>query len=430
MRVYIGPGESLEGTVRVPGSKNYTTRYIWASALSSGESTVLAPAWNDDALALLSCCRELGAESKEENDRLIIKGFGRNFKEVRTLDPGNGGLVLRLLLAFGLLLPEVKYITSYPESLGKRPQGDLLKVLRELGAEVEDNNGCLPITVRGKKPLFRREIEISGRVSSQFATALMFIAPLVGGLSLRITGGLSSRPPLATTLKVMEECGIPVAADWEKLIFVIPGGEYIPGVYRVPGDYPAASALLAAASVLPSRVALTGLLPDDVQGEKAVLPYLKSMGVRLIQTERGVEITGSGKLRAVDFQGDEAIDAVLSMGAVAALATGTTRFRGVANLRYKESDRISDFAGELRKLGVRVEEFPSEFQITGNPGGYEGGVTIDAHHDHRIVMAFSVLALRTEKGLVIDGAEHVKKSYPDFFRDLRSLGATVKVLSL
>jgi len=428
VRVYVGPGSAFKGEVTVPGSKNYTSRYIWLSALTEGESTITSPALNDDARSLIECCRKLGAKINIERNVLRVKGFGRHGREVQTLDPGNGGLVLRLLLAYGLFLSTTRYVSSYPESLGKRPQGDLVDALRELGAEVEDNRGCLPIVIHGQKLLAKRDVTLSGRVSSQFATALLLVAPLLGGLTLRINQPLSSRPPLATTIRVMAEAGIKVEADWEHLRFVVPAGSYRSASYRVPGDYPGASALLAAAAIQESHVVLKRLLLDDVQGERAVIPYLQKMGVEIIPGPEGVLVKGGQPLKAQDFSGEEATDAVLSMAAVAACGEGRSRFMRVGNLRWKESDRISDFARELKKIGVKVEEYPEEFSITGNPKGYEGGVSIDAHHDHRIIMACSALALRTKQGLTIDGAEHVSKSYPDFFKDLASLGANVEVV--
>ncbi|HEY8391195.1 MAG TPA: 3-phosphoshikimate 1-carboxyvinyltransferase [Capillibacterium sp.] len=425
MKIYVGPATRLQGKVRVPPSKNYTSRYIWVSALTEGESVVVNPATNDDAQALLACCRRLGAAIRQEGEKLRIKGFGGRPSSPGVLDPGNGGLILRLLLPVGLLLPEVKYTTSYPASLGKRPQGDLLTVLRQLGAEVEDVDGHLPITVRGGRPLRQRTVTVSGRVSSQFATALLFIAPLLGGLTVTIDGGLVSRPPLATTLAVMAEAGITPEADWTRLVFAVPAGAYRPGTYRVPGDYPAASALLAAAALVPSDVTLSPLHPADQQGEKQILPYLERLGVAVERTGDEVRVRGGAPLTAHPFNGAEAIDAVLSMAAVASLAEGTTVFSQVANLRWKESDRIGDLARNLRRLGVAITETADGFIIKGNPRGYEGGIELDACQDHRLVMAFAVLALRTEKGLIINGAEHVSKSYPGFFQDLAALGARI-----
>jgi 3-phosphoshikimate 1-carboxyvinyltransferase len=430
VKIYVGPATYLQGKVRVPPSKNYTSRYIWVSALTEGESVLVNPADNDDAQALLACCRQLGADFRWEKEKLWIKGFGPNPRPPGVLDPGNGGLILRLLLPVGLLLPEVKYVTSYPASLGKRPQGDLLTVFRQMGAEVEDRDGHLPITIRGGHPLRQREVEVSGRVSSQFATALLFIAPLLGGLSLRITGGLASRPPLATTLAVMTEAGITPQADWDQLAFRVSAGAYQAGTYRVPGDYPAASALLAAAALVPSAVTLLPLDPADGQGEKKIIPYLQQMGVAVERKGDEIRVRGGTSLTARDFNGEEAIDAVLSMAAVAALAEGTTVFSRVANLRWKESDRIGDLARGLRQIGVTINETADGFIIKGKPQGYEGGIEVDACQDHRLVMTFAVLALRTKKGLVINGAEHVSKSYPGFFKDLAALGAPIEKQSL
>lgn len=427
MKVFVGPASRLQGKVRVPPSKNYTSRYIWVSALAEGESVVRDPATNDDARALLACCQRLGAKVQVDEGTVRISGFGRNPRSPGVLDPGNGGLILRLLLPVGLLLPEVHYTTSYPESLGKRPQGHLLAALRDLGAEVEDVDGHLPITIRGGRPLTRRTVVVSGRISSQYATALLMIAPLLGGLSLQITEGLVSRPPLATTLQVMAEAGVTPQADWAQLRFTVLAGDYQPGVYHVPGDYPAASAILAAAALVPSAVTLYPLNPADRQGEKQVIPYLQQMGVAVARNGQEVTIRGGSPLRAVDFNGEEAIDAVLSMAAVACLAEGTTTFSQVANLRWKESDRIGDLARGLRQIGVAVTETADGFVISGNPAGYEGGIELDGCQDHRLIMTYAVLALRTRKGLVINGAEHVSKSYPGFFTALQELGATVEV---
>lgn len=429
MKVYVGPGTRLLGTVRAPASKNYTSRYLWVAALTEGESLIHCPADNDDALALLACCRRLGAKISKEQDLIRMQGFGRNPLAPGTLDPGNGGLVLRLLMAIGLLLPEVKYISQHPHSLGKRPQGDLIKALRELGAEVEAVDGHLPITIRGGRLLRQREVRLSGKVSSQFATSLLMIAPLLGGISLSITDQLSSQPPVATTLQVIREAGIEPQADWPNLSFKIPGGRYQPRVYRVPGDYPAASALLAAAALLPSAVTVLNLHPDDEQGEKLVIPYLRQLGAKILTSDHRVTINGGNLLMAADFNGEHAIDAVLSMVAVACLAEGMTTFRGVGNLRWKESDRIGDLTRELRKLEVEVREHDDGLTIKGQPAGYEGGMEINTYQDHRMVMTFAVLALRTRRGLVLNDAEHVRKSYPGFFTDLASLGANVDYIS-
>ena len=150
MLAKVYPVSFLEGSVAAPPSKNYTSRYIWLAALTQAETRINRPALNDDAKSLIAACRQLGAQIFEEHDRLIIRGFGDKPQPIRGLNPGNGGLVLRLLLALGIWLPDVTYSTDYLDSLGKRPQGDLLKSLESLGVHVESNDDCLPIRLQGR----------------------------------------------------------------------------------------------------------------------------------------------------------------------------------------------------------------------------------------------------------------------------------------
>lgn len=426
MLAIIKPTKRLEGSVEAPPSKNYTSRYMWVAALTAGVSEVIRPAWNDDARALIEACRALGAEISEAEDRLVIRGFSGAPLPVSALNPGNGGLILRLLLALGICLPDVVFTTEYMDSLGRRPQDDLLEALTQLGVEVQAKDGRLPIRLKGQGCQGGIEVKVSGAKSSQFATALLLVAPLLPkGLSIRIVDGLRSRPPLQTTLDVMKEAGVLVEADWDRLCFKVPAGSgYQPRIYRVPGDYPGAAAVLAAAAVLPSRVRVSELYPD-AQGERRVLDGLAQMGVDLRYDGKTVAISGGQPLRGISFNGDEAIDGVLAMAAVAAFAEGETCFYQVGNLRFKESDRIGDFAAELRKIGIDVTEGAEELIIRGRPAGYDGDVEIDAHHDHRIIMAATVVGLASRKGLRIHGAEHISKSFPEFFETMIKLGASI-----
>lgn len=150
------------------------------------------------------------------------------------------------------------------------------------------------------------------------------------------------------------------------------------------------------------------------------------MGVPLTHNQGTVHIRGDGQLRAVEFDGDQATDAVLAMVAAAVFAKGTSRFYNVENLRYKECDRISDFRAELLKAGAYVEEARDEIIVHGLPEGVKGGVEINAHYDHRVIMALTVVGLRSDEGLIIRDAHHVAKSYPQYFEHLRSLGAVIE----
>lgn len=426
MIAHIPPCETLRGTVAAPPSKNYTTRFLLAAALAEGESLVENPAANDDALAMQGCLRALGAAIEPAGGGLAVRGFGANPKPRAHLNVGNAGAVLRFLLGTAALAREITFHTPFPGSLGRRPNGDLLRALGDLGVETESSDGRLPITVRGNRPR-GGGIRLSGSTSSQFLSSLLFLAPLLPeGLEIRVTDGLRSRAAVLTTLEVLARAGVRAEADWENLVFHVPGGQaYRPGRFTVNGDYPAALSILAPAAILAGEVTVTGLFPDS-QGERAAVEALAAMGAGVFRGEDRVRLVGGGPLRGIDMDGDGIIDAVLSLAAAASFAGGASVFHRVGHLRHKESDRLGDFALEMNRAGLAVEPRGESLHVSGRPEGIEGGVTVSAHEDHRLVMALAAVGLRARRGLTIEGAEHVSKSYPGFFEALSSLGAAVR----
>jgi 3-phosphoshikimate 1-carboxyvinyltransferase len=427
MKIRVNPAKSLIGNLKAQPSKNYTTRYLLVSALAKGRSIVRSPARSEDAEALIGCLRSLGADIKINGDDCFVNGFGKNPDNPGVLNPRNAGTVLRLLLGTASLLPEIQFTTDYPESLGKRPNHDLLDALSQLGAVCESDKGRLPITIRGGN-LHGGKITVSGYKSSQFLSSLLFLAPLIGEtVEINVVNGLKSKPAVRTTLEVMAEAGITVDAAPDLMHFQIKGGqEYKSREYDVNGDWPGSSAILSAAAVCPgSDLCLNGLFRDQ-QGERDILQVLKKMGADIEYDGKSVHIKGGAPLHGVEFDGDMATDAVLAMVGAACFAEGRSRFYNVENLRLKECDRISEPLAELKKLGVKCEEKQDEIIIIGNPGLYEGGIELDGRGDHRVIMMLSIASLRCKKGITIKDSEHIAKSYPDFFSHLELLGASIE----
>lgn len=427
MKAIIKPAARLSGEIQALSSKNYTTRYLLVGALAEGTSTIWYPAHSEDSDAMRRSIRDLGAFIREDAEKMTITGFGKHPAAVSELNVGNAGAVLRFLMAIAAFCPEVTFVNAYPESLGKRPHDDLIAALRQMGVEVDDNGGKLPITIRGGKPKGGL-ITVSGAVSSQFLSALLFMAPLLEEDSeIRVLHDLKSKIIVGQTLEVLELAGIQVEASADLMTYRIPGRQaYKPAEYAVQGDYPGSAAILAAAAVTASDVRVLRLSETSRQGERQVVDVLRAMGVPLTHQDQVVHVLGNGKLKAGEFDGDSFTDGVLAMVAASAFAEGTSRFYNIENLRYKECDRISDFVRELRKAGVDAEERQSEIVIHGSPEGVEGGVEIDAHFDHRVIMALSIVGLRSKNGLTIRDAEHVAKSYPHYFEHLRALGADIE----
>lgn len=428
MDMIVTPTPNLRGEIQALSSKNYTTRYLLAAALAEGTSTILYPALSEDGEAMRRCIRDLGAVIEEDAEKIVVTGFGRSPKPVKELNVGNAGAVLRFILSVASLVPgEVTFVNAYPQSLGKRPHDDLIAALQSMGVEIEHNGGRLPIKVKGGNPRGGK-IRVSGSVSSQYLSSLLFLTPLLDEDSeIEVLHDLKSKVVVGQTLEVLAQAGIQVEASDDLMFYRVPGRQkYRAQTYSVQGDYPGSAAVLAAAAVTNSDVKLHRLTEDSKQGERAVVDVLCAMNVPLTHRDGIVHVQGNGRLKAVEFDGDAFTDAVLAMVAASVFAEGTSRFYNVENLRYKECDRITDFLAELRKAGANVEEKRDEIIVHGRPEGVEGGVEIDAHFDHRVIMALSVVGLRAAKPIRIRDAHHVAKSYPQFFDHLKALGANVE----
>lgn len=430
MKAIVKPTAALNGEINALSSKNYTTRYLLVGALAEGTSTIYYPAHSEDSDAMRRCIKDLGAILEEDDEKITVTGFGRHPQEAGQLDVGNAGAVLRFLMSTAAFTSKLTFINRYPESLGKRPHDDLIETLQQMGVTVEHNNGKLPITISGGNPRGGK-LTVSGNVSSQFLSSLLFMTPLLKEDSeIQVLHDLKSKIIVGQTLEVLEQAGIRVEASADLMHYRIPGNQkYEAKNYIIQGDYPGSAAILAAAAVTSSDVTVNRLQENSRQGERAVVDVLRAMGTPLSHKDGVVRVQGTGELVAGEFDGDHFTDAVLAMVAAAVFARGTSRFYNVENLRYKECDRITDFVAELNKAGAHVEERQSEIIVHGKPEGVEGGVEIDAHFDHRVIMALTIVGLRSKQGLIIRDAHHVAKSYPHYFEHLSSLGANVELQS-
>lgn len=428
VKAIVTPTSHLKGEIQALSSKNYTTRFLLTSALAEGKSTIHFPAHSEDGEAMRRCIVDLGAQLVEDELKAEVTGFGKQPANIKQLDVGNAGAVLRFLMSVAALLPEVTFVNTYPDSLGKRPHDDLITALEQMNVKVTHNDGKLPITIHGGNPQ-GGSIQVSGEVSSQYLSSLLFLTPLLKENSeIEVLGDLKSKVVVGQTLEVIEQAGVRIEANDDLTYFKVPGNQaYEAREYVVEGDYPGSAAILAAAAVTHSDVRVLRLNEHSKQGERAVVDVLRAMGVDLTHSDGVVHVRGNQKLKAVEFDGDAFTDGVLAMVAAAVFAEGTSRFYNVENLRYKECDRITDYLNELRKAGAHVEERQSEIIVHGRPEGVEGGVEINAHFDHRVIMALTIVGLRSQKGLIIRDAHHVAKSYPQYFEHLQALGAQVRL---
>ncbi len=423
--VTIHRTDRLQGQVSAPPSKAYTQRMVIAAALAHGTSKLLHPLISEDSEATLRAVTALGAKvDQTENCWTITGSAPKNVK--KRIDCGDSGATLRFMIPVAALAPGPS-VFILGSGLANRPVQPLLDSLVKLGAQthVEKNTSKTTVQVEGGG-LRGGRTSMPGDVSSQFVSGLMFACPLAkADTQLTLTSLLESKSYVLMTENVLAKRGITVTISEDFSHIKIPGQQtYEPLDVKVPGDFSSAAFLLAAAAITESKVTISNLDYGSIQGDKAIVRILKQMGVNCKVCEEQIEVAGTGNvLQASDVDARDIPDLVPVLAALACYAEGTTHIHDAERLRLKESDRLNALFMELRKMGAEIEMDESSLTIKG-PAKLHGA-TIESHNDHRIAMACAVAALRAEGETVIQDAECIRKSYPQFFTDVALLEVDV-----
>lgn len=396
MKIRIYPSKA-RGEVAAPPSKSYAHRALICAALADGESVVHHLAFSKDIEATISCLRALGAEIRLEGDTAYITGvdlreaIGKNAE----LFCCESGSTLRFLIPLCLMSGERRVFRGSPY-LFSRPLSVYEKIADENGFLFEKAFDSL--TVAGK--LRSGVYEVRGDISSQFISGLLFSLPLLDGDSeLRILPPVESKPYIEMTVKALRDFGIEITQK-ANTFFIKGNQHYSKKEIKVEGDCSNA-AFFEALNYAGSEVKIAGLNPDTIQGDRV----FKILFEKIKNGDAPIDISDCPDLGPVLF-------------AVSALCGGG-RFTGTYRLKIKESDRANAMKQELSKLGVRMDVEENDVTV------YSGELhpptePLFGHNDHRIVMAMSVLL--TVTGGVIDGAQAVEKSFPDYFEKLQELG--------
>lgn len=428
MRVFIAKS-SIKGEVFAPPSKSYTHRAVTLGALSK-EAIIHRPLISADTLATIRACEMFGAGIERQEDTLRIQGVnGKPGVPEDVIDAANSGTTLRLMTAIAALTDGITVLTG-DASLRSRPNGPLLEVLNKLGVKACSTRGNerAPIVVKGG--LEGAIAKIDGSISSQFISALLIACPLAeSSTTLSIIGEMKSKPYVDVTLEMLELAGAEIHTDMHNSTkFIIPGKQrYSLKEYTVPGDFSSVSYLLAAAALNEgSKVTIKNLFPSK-QGDLVIIETLKRMDadINWEKSTGTVTVKGGKKLKAINFDAGAAPDLVPTVAVLAAFAKGTTKIENAEHVRYKETDRLHALATELPKLGAQLKEEKDSLVLTGVP---LKGASLHGWHDHRIVMALAVAGMALGN-TSIDTTESISVSYPDFFKDMCSLGAKIKKIS-
>ncbi len=366
----------------------------------------------------------LGARLKEEGSVLRVESNGVH-PVTNEITCGESGLSIRMFTPL-VALSDKEITVSGTGSLTTRPMDFFDEILPLLGVRVQSKKGKLPLTIKG--PVQPKDITIDGSLSSQFLTGLLMAYAAADAKAVSINvNNLKSRPYIDLTLRVMKEFGLktPENRNYESFYFdqaghVLPQGRRD---YTVEGDWSGGAFLLVAGAIA-GDITVSGLDVFSTQADKAILEALSACGAGLSVQASHIEVRAL-PLQAFHFNATDCPDLFPPLVALAACCKGTTAIEGVSRLAHKESNRALTLQQEFGKMGVEIA-LQDDLMLVKGGGGIRGAV-VHSHHDHRIAMACAVAALRAEGETVIEEANAIDKSYPDFYDHIKSLGAIVSL---
>jgi 3-phosphoshikimate 1-carboxyvinyltransferase len=420
MYTVSNPTKKLKGSIELTASKSESNRALIIQALSKEKFEIKNLATAQDTQTLQQILTA---------DKKYLKGNAD--PGIQTYDVGPAGTTMRFLTAYFATTPGTRILTG-SERMKQRPIGTLVDALRELGAKITytENEGYPPIQVEGKT-LKGGEIAIDGNISSQFISALLLVSPsLQNGLVINFKGDVTSRPYINMTLKMMQE--FEVYGTWHENSISVSRQKYQRNsdsdyAYMVEGDWSAASYWYAFAA-LADEVDFTikGLKSSSLQGDSIVSELFTFFNVNTTYSNDGIHL----KKKMINnqhfgFDFSDCPDIAQTIAIVAGLLKVPAYFNGLHTLRIKETDRVSALKKELIKAGINVEIIDdSSMQVT-TPELFSPAAAIETYDDHRMAMAFAALAMKFD-AVMIEHPDVVRKSYPDFWNDLKKAGFTIE----
>ena len=424
MKVTIHPSQ-LKGIIQAPASKSSMQRALAAALLTKGTSIISNPGHSNDDKAAMKVIEALGSIIEKQGDKLIIESNGVN-PVADEVSCGESGLGIRMFTPI-IALSEKEITINGEGSLLTRPMDFFDEILPQLNVKVKSNNGKLPLVIQG--PLQPKNIEVDGSLSSQFITGLLMAYAAAGAKDATIkVNNLKSKPYINLTLEVMKQFGLKVPVNNNDEFYFNDSAHtshLTPHTYTVEGDW-SGSAFLLVAGAIAGPITIRGLDLTSTQADKVIVDALMAANAGIAIEAKGI-IIHPGEMDAFYFDATDCPDLFPPLVALAAYCKGKTTIKGVSRLTYKESNRALTLQDEFDKMGITINIEGDDMIIHG--GNVVKGADVHSHHDHRIAMACAIAGLKADSEMVIEEAQAVKKSYPDFWEDLKSLGANVSLPS-
>ena len=411
----------LAGKAEVPASKSETHRRLLCAGLSPELSVLERLTASQDTVATIRCLRALGADISGTEGTVRVRGFAHKPDLMPVLDCGESASTLRFFVPVAMTLTHGGIFRMHGR-LGQRP----MDVYRELFVPRgvlwrmrEGADGAAELTVTGG--LGAGDYVLPGNVSSQFVSGLLFALPMLDGDStLTVQPPVESAGYIAMTVRALQESGIEVREQavgvWE-----IPGRQrYRAQQGIVQGDWSQAAVLLCM-DALGADIEVTRACEASMQGDRAVLSFLESLGAKVIRSDDSLRVEAAGGLRGAVLDMRDTPDIAPILALVCQMAQGESRLTGCGRLRLKECDRLAATVSLLNALGGDAREDGDDIVVRGVPA-LRGGVTVDGFRDHRMVMLLSAAAAIAQKPVTVRGVEALEKSWPDYLDVYRALG--------
>ena len=420
MKVTIQPSQ-LKGIIQAPASKSSMQRACAAALLTKGKTIIQNPGRSNDDKAALGIIQSLGATTELVGEDWHVTSNGID-PVASKVNCGESGLSIRMFASIAALSEEEITITG-DGSLLTRPMNFFDEIFPKLNVEIKSNEGKLPLVIQG--PLQPANIEVDGSLSSQFLTGLLmaYAAADAKDVSIKVNN-LKSKPYIDLTLDVMKQFGLklPENRSYEEFYF---GNETYHSPltthhYTVEGDWSGGAFLLVAGAIA-GPISVRGLDLASTQADKAVVDALMAANAGIAMDAKAIQLVPA-EMNGFEFDATDCPDLFPPLVALASYCKGETSIKGVSRLTHKESNRALTLQEEFGKMGIRIE-LNDDIMII--HGGNVRGARVNSRHDHRIAMACAVAALKAKGEVIIDEAQAVKKSYPDFYRDLKQLGGAV-----
>ncbi len=443
MKITISPS-ALSGNILAPASKSSMQRACAAALVAKGKSVIYNPGHSNDDKAAMGIIKALGASIEKGEEVLRIdstafKGFTSvfspegNASEELEINCGEAGLSIRMFTPLAALTANKITITG-EGSLVTRPMDFFDEILPQVGVKIHSNGGKLPLEIQG--PLVPGNITVDGSLSSQFLTGLLLAYAAstnaytgkkegLDTVSIKVEN-LKSKPYIDLTLDVMQKFGLNMPENRNYTEFVFRYQDNLPAAdreiaYTVEGDWSGGAFLLVAGAIA-GHITVRGLSMMSTQADKKIIEALMSANAGMAIDAKGVQLHAA-PMQAFEFDATDCPDLFPPLVALAAYCKGITQIKGVSRLAHKESDRGITLQEEFGKMGLQIDLEGDIMRIHGGNG--LKGALVHSRHDHRIAMACAVAALKAGGETVIEEAQAVNKSYPDFYDHIRTLGAQV-----